>query len=340
MLGRLFYEENSNYLPSDFKREDNAECIFVSKEDFPKLYSELNELSQNKYVKSFGTIKNLKDNLCYELQNMTVETALRRIMDSGAKREWLASYGGNDDLAEEYRKYFQYEAIIIYNKFQDKLWEKFSNSERVHCLMNINDAIMYLYDANTIEEAKEKEKKYLYKVNQQKGEPGEKEVEYALKWLDKSYIVMSGKNSHGDQKEKIILYNEQFIDEKQEFDHIIIGQQGVFLIETKNYTGTIEIDQNGNWIRMKKDGIRVGEKNPIQQIRRHEKLMKSIVNVPVMSIICLANSQVIIEGIENSKVPIIKSDLLVEYIESYRNEENISKEKIDQCRQSIEKYMI
>lgn len=350
-MSRFGYDGDLKYLPSEFGGDDNAECLLVSKECFQKLYGELKKLSGNnnrglierkideEYIRRFGKIEKLKENLRLELQDMNEETALGRINNLEMKLRQLA-VKDKTDLMKEYIQHFKYELIIIYDRFQDKLWNKISKAWSMIHSMEVNDALMYLYDANTIEEAREKEKTYIYAMNKQKGESGEKEVEYALKWLDRDYIVMSGKSDYKGHKGKILLYNAQFIDEKQEFDHIVIGKQGVILIETKNYAGKIEIDQNGNWIRTKKGGIKVGERNPIQQIRRHEKLVKSIVDVPVMSVICLANSQVIIEGIQNSKVPIIKSDLLVEYIESYRNGEDLSKDEVVQCKESIERHMI
>lgn len=165
---------------------------------------------------------------------------------------------------------------------------------------------------------------------------GEKEVNYALKWLDKSYIKISNPNS----EKAISLYNPEFIDEAQEYDHIIVGKQGVFNIETKNFAGKLIVDVNGNWIRVR-DGQMEGERNPIQQIRRHEKLLRSIIglDIPIINIICMAHPKLIIEGVENCSVPIIKSDLLVEFIETYTSDANISEDEIKKCVTQIENYI-
>ena len=87
-----------------------------------------------------------------------------------------------------------------------------------------------------------------YVEARKRGQTGEKEVDYALKWLDKSYITVPKILNKKLGIETIDLYNPEFTDESQEYDHIVIGKQGVFVIETKYYSGTLIIDSNGNWV--------------------------------------------------------------------------------------------
>ena len=76
------------------------------------------------------------------------------------------------------------------------------------------------------------------------GQKGEDAVEYVLKWLrpygympvEKTCLTKYGTIS-------ILLQNKSFINEAQEYDHIIVGKNGVFLIETKNYSGEITVEQ-------------------------------------------------------------------------------------------------
>lgn len=173
------------------------------------------------------------------------------------------------------------------------------------------------------------------------GKVGEKEVEYALKWLDKSYMIVPKMLSKRYEGEKTIeLCNPEYIDEPQEYDHIVIGKQGVFVIETKYYSGKLVIDSNGNWIREKKDGTRIGERNPYQQIDRHVKLLKSFLKeeIPVNGLICMAHPEAIIEGAENSPVKLVKSDLLTKYIEDYKNNKLLSAEEITECFSLIDAH--
>lgn len=217
---------------------------------------------------------------------------------------------------------------------------------------------LILFTPNYIEKAKEKaiksqesdeseegklQKEEDYLENRNGGKIGEKEVDYALKWLDKSFIVVPKKPSEKYDDGAIVIYNPDYIDEAQECDHIVIGKQGVFLIETKNYAGELIIDSHKNWIRIKNDGIKEGERNPLQQLRRHEKLLSSILtdDIPIIGVICMAHPKMIITGVENSPIPLVKSDLLVDFIEKYpSNNKELSFQEMQECLKKIEQYMI
>lgn len=153
------------------------------------------------------------------------------------------------------------------------------------------------------------------------GKVGEEAVDYVLKWLPDMFTVIE-KNCAGKYSDNIILLeNPAFCDEAQEFDHLVIGPQGIFNIETKNYAGKLAIDKAGNWLRMKKGETewRV-EENPAQQIFRHRVLLQSIVgySIPIIDVICLSHPSIMIAGQENSRIPVIKKDLLADFIVNYR----------------------
>lgn len=189
-------------------------------------------------------------------------------------------------------------------------------------------------EAELAQKAQEEENKRIEAI-ENAGKKGEAEVDYALKWLDKQYVVLD------NGTKKIRIQNTDFIDESQEYDHIIVGPKGIILVETKAYSGEIVIDEAGNWKR-KKNGEWIGELNPVQQIRRHEKLIHSFISsdINITSFICIANSGAIIEGSQNSIIPIVKSDLLVERIENLNIENDLTKEKISECITLITSHMI
>ena len=119
----------------------------------------------------------------------------------------------------------------------------------------------------------------------------------------------------------ILLENPSFCDEAQEFDHLVIGPQGIFNIETKNSAGKLAIDKAGNWLRLKKGETEwVAEENPAQQVFRHRVLLQSIVGyqIPIIDVICLSHPSILIAGQENSRIPVIKKDLLADFIVNYR----------------------
>lgn len=101
----------------------------------------------------------------------------------------------------------------------------------------------------------------------------------------------------------------------------MIGPQGIFNIETKNYAGKLAIDKAGNWLRLKKGETElVAEENPAQQVFRHRVLLQSIVGyqIPIIDVICLSHPSILIAGQENSRIPVIKKDLLADFIVNYR----------------------
>ena len=153
------------------------------------------------------------------------------------------------------------------------------------------------------------------------GKTGEAAVDYVLKWLPASYRVVA-KDCTGKYGEKVILLkNSAFSDEHQEFDHLVIGPQGVFNIETKNYSGKLDVDRAGNWSRLKKGETEwAAEENPAQQLFRHHVLLQSIVgdSVPIIDVICMSHPALMITGQENSRIPIVKKDLLADFIVNYR----------------------
>lgn len=106
----------------------------------------------------------------------------------------------------------------------------------------------------------------------EKGNIGENTVEHELKWLGDGYVGVERKCTkyYNDTPQQcIILRDESFIDESQEYDHILISDKKVYNIETKSYYGKIIINKNGNWIR-EIDGNEKGVVNPISQV---DKLM-------------------------------------------------------------------
>ena len=171
------------------------------------------------------------------------------------------------------------------------------------------------------------------------GEQGEKDVEYALKWLPKEYIKIERSVAEG-----IRLFDPVVSDESQEIDHIVIGPNGVFLIETKYVKGNISIDSQGNWTRFV-DGEVKGIRNPIQQTDRHHMLVKSILDgivsdEDIHDIICLAYADSTIDGVDNSSIPVIRSDMLARFIVNCKNRKEYSEADIERILERIEKHRI
>lgn len=233
-----------------------------------------------------------------------------------------------NDLVNDYIKYLRFTVINNY----PKEWQKLRNAFFVvYGSKNVSaDLKKKLYDSL------QKKGCNLGNVNlnflteedriRNSGEEGERRVAYTLKWLSNEYRILT------NIKLKSIVG-------VQEFDNILIGPNGVFHIETKNYGGErgckIKINTAGNWIR-EDNGSESGVESPEFQLDRHDTVLKENLDrhygegkyVP-HGIIVLSNPKTILEGVENSEVTVIKADSLVKCISKYENSERLSQESVD-----------
>ena len=208
------------------------------------------------------------------------------------------------------------------------------------CGFNIFDKEKEILDR--IKERQKEQKKVKNTSNR-----GESAVEYAIKWFLASHKgdIVSIKNDCESRYKYgcILLCKEDFLNEPQEYDHILVCPAGVVLIETKHWRGRVKIQSNGKWTREAgKDRTVIGVANPKVQMHRHEVLMNNILpSIPVHSLLCFSNPSTIVEGVENFKdYPIITIDQLDDYLTNLCNTENYSKEDIDHIVAIIESHKI
>lgn len=176
---------------------------------------------------------------------------------------------------------------------------------------------------------------------------GEDEVEYAIKWCLadlKENVVSIEKDCESKYRYGcILLRKSNLIDEPQEYDHILVSNAGVVLIETKHWKGKIEIRPDGKWLRDPNDyGKMIGVENPAFQMQRHEMLIKGILpNVPVYSLLCFSNKSAIIKGKGNfTGYPIVYVDQLKDTLLNLLVSKNTSDGAIDYIVSEIEKHKI
>ncbi|HHW07253.1 MAG TPA: NERD domain-containing protein [Clostridia bacterium] len=161
---------------------------------------------------------------------------------------------------------------------------------------------------------------------QESGREGEANVRYHLKWLE-GYKV---------------LHNVRIPNplEAQEIDHIVIGQNGVFHLETKNHGGKhgarIVINKEGDWSIIQSNGNAQGMTNPLFQVRRHERVLREFlekefpnVKLPVKEIVVLSNEKTILEGQENSPITVLKLERLNDFIMNYRSGVTLDQKTVD-----------
>lgn len=110
-----------------------------------------------------------------------------------------------------------------------------------------------------------------------KGAKGEEWVAHELAFLDSEYTIFNGLRLGGG---------------KQNFDHIIVGPAGVFVVETKNWKGSVEF-RNGKLYA----GGREPSRPPLKQVKAATAELVSFIDdagcgdVPVHSILCFLGTR-------------------------------------------------
>lgn len=120
----------------------------------------------------------------------------------------------------------------------------------------------------------------------------------------------------------------------KEYDHIVVGNTGVFCIETKAFgmsygnpsKATLFIDAKDTWILSKKKKNYKSEKelvSPTNQILEEKKQLEKIIGersrIPVHPILVLSNSELSIRN--NAKLPytVVRIDELCDFIIKYND---------------------
>jgi len=142
---------------------------------------------------------------------------------------------------------------------------------------------------------------------------GEVEVTGVLKETldDETYILNDVLIRHGWHSAQI--------------DHLVVGPNGIFVIETKNWRGTITGDENEpKWRQVKnsaKEPVHVS--NPIRQNERHVQILqkwlgdKGVHPGEIHSVIVMTSPRSS-WTIQNRTVPILRPDEIGDYIKGFR----------------------
>ena len=167
---------------------------------------------------------------------------------------------------------------------------------------------------------------YLRKYRIYKGGwAGEKQVDKLLiKKLNDEYYLIND----------LYLY-----DGGGDIDHIVLGPNGVFVLETKNWSGSISC--NGDeWERVGKHNF---SSSPSHQVKRNAAKIKNIIdNSPnlrpldiwVEGIIVFTNNHATLH-LNNPTVPILKLSQLPIYITAYRGLRSYSREQLETIGKEI-----
>lgn len=335
------------YIEGFYSSEKNNELTKKLDEIHDKLSKQASYVINQQRIYEFGSISENKIKLRMSIHKLNFTELLEMFRDyknqeaDFKRRKETAQRLLEKNSYDSYIKLYKYGEILI----SDRMNHLNRNpSKHKHIPQDMLDqAMRFYYDADSISAAYEMQRKEKYTQEKESGNVGESRVKEALKWLDSSYVQIQPLSKDYSGNACIYLQNLDYINAKQEYDHLLVGETGVFQIETKNFSGKLIIDQYGNWRRILQDGKEIGVKNPLEQVRKHEKVLTSFLgnSINICSIICIANDSAIIEGLENSPIPIVKSDMIVEFIEHYvSNKKILSTEEIQSCVNNIYEHML
>lgn len=158
-------------------------------------------------------------------------------------------------------------------------------------------------------------KKNSYKT---KGSLGEKRVSTELLKLPKDEFIIQN---------NILLIDGSLT---SQIDHIVISKTGIFVIETKNYSGLIYGHENAEYWTQFIFRYKSKFRNPIKQNWSHIYAIKNILtefkNIKYVPIVVFAGTGKI-KGV-TSKYPIIYLNELINTIKNFCAEENLSSDQI------------
>ncbi len=168
-----------------------------------------------------------------------------------------------------------------------------------------------------------------------KGRHGEKLTERKLK-----VVQLFGR------KGKVLrnVYLPKDKGETSEVDVVFITQKGIFVIESKNYTGWIFGDEKSrNWTAMLPNCQKNHFYNPIMQNRTHLKWMQSCVgdDVPLFSLIVFSERCELKKIIVTSAdVKVIKRDQTYAAVKKIwdSNPDAVSEEKVEEIYEKLQEY--
>ena len=184
------------------------------------------------------------------------------------------------------------------------------------------DAMTYVYEVSNIAETGRIVRERILLQKKKKALWAEQQVIHELSFLESDGYVNITARSTGKTQERCILLKGDNSPMAQQIDIVLVTPDAkVIAIEVKKISAAnLKILPDAQWIRTTSNGSNgtleiTGEKNPESQTIRHEQVLRDILgDVEIHSIICIANPSIIIEGAENSSIPVLRSDVLLGYI--------------------------
>jgi len=159
---------------------------------------------------------------------------------------------------------------------------------------------------------------------QESGMEGERQTAHQLKYVGGEYRVLNGR----------FLRSRTGI---QEFDHIVVGPNGVFHIDSKNWSGRIRFTRQG--VERSREGHHT---DPTAQLYRHEFVLKELlrdhqIRADVVGIICFTREDCEIIG-QSPAFATLKLDRLVHFIRTYRAKYPLKPDRVKEIARILEEH--
>lgn len=153
------------------------------------------------------------------------------------------------------------------------------------------------------------------------GDAGEKMTAHQLRYIDKQYVALHNLRLRVSGR-------------AQEFDHIVIGPNGVFHIDSKHWSGDIEFSERG--VTRSNGGK---NENPTGQLYRHEYVLKELLRksdivAEIIGVICFTHPNSNLIG-KSPAFETLKPDRLLHFIQTYRTKKPLSREDVQKIKKLI-----
>lgn len=94
---------------------------------------------------------------------------------------------------------------------------------------------------------------------------------------DAAYYINA---DYRDDPDCAVLHDLRIVEEGEvaQIDHLLVGRNFMILLETKNFTGNVRINAQGEFSVIYPSGKRMGIASPLEQSRRHEKILRKLLD--------------------------------------------------------------
>ena len=154
------------------------------------------------------------------------------------------------------------------------------------------------------------------------GSAGEHKVNHFLRSLGSEYILLHD----------LLIHNSD--GNTSQIDHLVISEYGIFVIETKNYTGWIFGNEKAEKWKQVIFNDTYYFRNPIKQTWSH--ILKDFHKIHYYPIVIFSGDAELMNI--NSSVPVIYTNSLKELIEYYSTEKFLSTDEVQQIKDILKPF--